>query len=94
MVGAKARELYAKQAKDRQKQHGGTAPGKKKTLPATLPGLIAGDTRDRAGKAVGVSGKSGSVEQPLRQAERQYAKCERMGLLGVEALEQLTNPLH
>lgn len=57
MVAARAREFYDKAAKERQKSHGNTAPGKGKTLPENLPELNA-DARDAAGKAVGVSGKS------------------------------------
>jgi len=56
MVAARAREIYDRQAKERQKNHGGTAPGKK-SLPVNLPEL-KGDARDHAAKAVGVSGKT------------------------------------
>ena len=57
MVGARVRKIYDKQAKERQKEHGSTAPGKRKTLPESLP-EVKGDARDQAGKVVGVSGKS------------------------------------
>lgn len=56
LVGAASREWYDRQAKERQKDHGKTAPGKGKTLPANLP-EVNGDARDQAAKAVGVSGK-------------------------------------
>jgi hypothetical protein len=52
MVGARARECYDRQAKERQR--GG--PGGKK-LPANLP-EAKGDARDQVGKTIGVSGKS------------------------------------
>jgi len=57
-VAARAREFYDKAAKERQKQHGGTAPGRKMegTLPVSLPEVKRSDARDAAGKAVGVSG--------------------------------------
>lgn len=58
MVGARAREYYDAQAKERQKAHGNTAPGKAKSLPVNLPEVKNGDARDHAAKAVGVSGKS------------------------------------
>lgn len=58
MVGARARDYYDRQAKERQKEHGKTAPGKSKSLPVSLPEVISGDARDHAAKAVGVSGKS------------------------------------
>ena len=57
MVGARARGMYDKQAKERQKDHGKTAPGKK-SLPVNFPEVIRGDARDAVGKAVGVSGRS------------------------------------
>jgi len=53
MVGARAREIYDKQAKERQKLSGGQGI----KGPVNLPDL-KGDSRDLAGKAVGVSGKS------------------------------------
>ena len=56
MVGARARSIYDRQAKERQVQHGGTAPGK--SLMENLPEVIHATARDAAGKAVGVSGKS------------------------------------
>jgi hypothetical protein len=58
MVGARAREIYDRGAKERQKAHGETAPGKKRTLPATSPEVLHGESREAAGRAVGVGGKS------------------------------------
>lgn len=60
MVAARARDIYDREAKDRQREHGGTAPGRKtdKTLVENLPQLNEGKSRDQAGKAVGVSGRS------------------------------------
>jgi hypothetical protein len=49
---------YAAEAKDRQRRHGGTAPGKKKTLPANLPEVSRGDSRDKLGKLAGVCGRT------------------------------------
>lgn len=60
MVAARAREVYDAAAKERMKegqQSGGR--GHKKNSPENLPeSLDNGDARDKAGKAVGVSGKS------------------------------------
>jgi hypothetical protein len=55
MVGARAREIYDRQAKERQKVRKGNQPG---ASPANLPDLKTGDARDQVGKTVGVSGKS------------------------------------
>jgi hypothetical protein len=58
MVGAKTIEMYAKRAKERQKQ-GGKNSGKVRNneVPVKVPELQKGDARDQAGAAVGVSGK-------------------------------------
>jgi len=53
MVAARARELYDQQAKERQREHGKTAPGKN-----TSGKFTGSDARDAAGKAVGVSGRT------------------------------------
>jgi general stress protein YciG len=65
MVGQRARELYANEAKKRMqeagsrggKSSGATRRGETKGL-VNLPDPSAGNARDQAGKAVGVSGKS------------------------------------
>lgn len=58
MVGARAREWYDRQAKERQKASGGDRKSNKSVM-ANLPQPIdAGTARDHAAKAVGVSGKS------------------------------------
>ena len=44
--------VYRDEAKGRQKDHGGTAPGK--SLPVKLPEVKNSDARDAAGKAAGV----------------------------------------
>jgi hypothetical protein len=54
VVGAKARELFDKLAKERHAALSGR-PSKDKP-PITLPEVSRGDARDAAGKAVGVSG--------------------------------------
>lgn len=54
MVGARVREIYDKQAKERQKVRKGDQPG---ATVENLPQLQNGKARDLAGKAVGVSGK-------------------------------------
>lgn len=55
MAAARAKEIYAKEAKKRQ-GHGKTAPGK--SLPVNSPEALKNDARDQAGKAFGVSGFS------------------------------------
>ena len=51
MVGGRAKALYEKQAKERQKR-------KPESVPVNCPEQKSkGDARDKAGEAVGVSGK-------------------------------------
>jgi len=52
----KMKPIFERQAKKRQQDHAGTAPGKSKTLPIILPEVFKGDTRDQLGAAIGVSG--------------------------------------
>jgi hypothetical protein len=55
---AKAKEQYAKEAKER-KRAAGEKHGRGQKVPVNLPGANdAGDARDKAGEALGVSGKS------------------------------------
>ncbi|WP_145090312.1 hypothetical protein [Rosistilla carotiformis] len=51
----RARDLYDQRAKERQRDHAGTAPGKK-TLEEDLPQVNA-RARDEVGKVFGVSGR-------------------------------------
>jgi hypothetical protein len=64
-IGAEAQPLFADEAKQRQREHGGTSPGKGKqtlpkvsaeVIPSDFPNDLKGDSRDLAAKAVGVSG--------------------------------------
>jgi hypothetical protein len=64
MVAARAKDLYAKQAKERQKEgqkRGGkaSAAGRRgeADIVEKLPPSTAGKARDKAGEAVGISGK-------------------------------------
>lgn len=56
LIGARIKEEYAKLAKERQREHGGTAPGKNTCGKSATSD--SGKARDQAGAAVGVSGKT------------------------------------
>lgn len=56
MVGARAREIYDRQAKERQRVGQERGRAAQKGIPVTLPETKSADSRDLAGKAVGVSG--------------------------------------
>ena len=47
MVGARRKEIYANRAKERQKKHGGTAPGKKKNTGGNDATTDTGKARDK-----------------------------------------------
>jgi ParB-like chromosome segregation protein Spo0J len=59
MVGARVKEMYNRQAKERQREAGKTHGRGKEKVPVNLPEPIGtGDARDQAARAVGVSGKT------------------------------------
>ena len=64
MIGDRIRDAYDREAKERQKVRKGNQPG---ATPAKLPDLRFADSRDAAGKAVGVSGKSIDQARRIRQ---------------------------
>lgn len=79
MAGAKLKAWHAVRAKERQ-AHGQTAPGK--TLPEDLPEASAGDARDHAAKAVGVSGKLiDQAESVMRRAVPEVARLVEGGAM-------------
>ncbi len=82
MVGARAREFYDRQTKERQKEAGKTHG--RGRVPANLPEPIHADARDQAGKAVGVSGKTiDYATKVLREAERELVKAVDEGRVSV-----------
>ena len=81
MVAARARGMYNTAAKERQKQHGNTAPGKGKNTSGKLAGS---DSRDAAGKAVGVSGTSVDyATKVLRKGTPELVKAVDDGRMAV-----------
>lgn len=60
-------QKFQEEAKERQKEHAGTAPGKSKTLRETLPEVKKGQARDKAGETLGVSGKLVADAQKIKE---------------------------
>jgi hypothetical protein len=94
MVGARARDVYDKQAKERQqegRESGGR--GNKKNLVANLPpSLDSGKARDRVAKTVGVSGKSiDYASKVLKNAIPEVVKAVDAGRMAVSTA-LLSNP--
>src|SRR5690606_17768097 len=83
-------KFYDAEAKERQREHGDTAPGKPKSVVENLP-PVNGKARDQAGKAVGVSGKSidhatkvrrgGTIVPTLGNPRTDLTKTTRSGIL-------------
>jgi len=92
MVGEKAKGLYAKQAKERQKEAGKTHGKGQPKLPVELPEAKGFDARDAAGKAVGVSGKlidhAGKVR---KKGVPELAKAVEEGRLSVTAAADIAD---
>ena len=76
MVAARTKDYYAKQAKERQKEHGGTAPGKTKNTSCKIAlSDSSGTASDQAGEAVGVS--DWSVDSNLSISRRWECKSAK-----------------
>ena len=90
MIAAKAKDLYEKEARERQKVRKGNQPG---ASPVTLPELNKGDSRDKAGKAVGVSGSL--VDRGAKVLEKgtpELAKAVEDGRMSVTTAAKLAFP--
>jgi hypothetical protein len=57
-MGGRLEEFEEREAKKRQKEHGGTAPGRPKDTSGKLPEVSTGRTRDKVAAAIGMSGKT------------------------------------
>ena len=69
MVAARVREMYDREAKERQKEAGKQHGRGMEKVPVKVPGPIPNDSRDAAGKAVGVNGKYVDHATKVGQAE-------------------------
>jgi ParB-like chromosome segregation protein Spo0J len=90
MVGARAREWYDQQAKERQRASGGDRRSGK-SVPVTVPEPIKADARDQAGKAVGVSGKLiDYATKVLNSAIPEVVKAVDEGRMSARTAAELT----
>jgi hypothetical protein len=78
-IGAKFLPRLAEEAKKRQQDHRGTAPGKPaRTLMVTLPEVISGPSRDLAAEAVQVSASSIQRARYVKQADLEaFSRLEK-----------------
>jgi len=70
---------FAKEAKKRQREHGGTAPGRK-TLVANVPQV---KSRDKAASAVGVSGKLVTAAKAIKKADPERFEKVKQGKMSI-----------
>lgn len=85
-LGQAIEALERPQAKQRQCEHGGTAPGRKKNNSGKLPGVSSGGrTRDKVALAVGMSGRT--YEKTKAVVEAAEENPERYGPL-VEQMDK------
>jgi len=66
-IGANAYDLYEKEAKKRQKDAGKSHGKGQPKVKETVPEPISGQARDKAGKAVGVSGKTIDMARKVKE---------------------------
>lgn len=73
----KLKELEGPAAKERQKSHGGTAPGKAKNTCGNISTSVNGPTRDKIGRAYGVSGRQ--AEKMMKVLEAAESEPDKQG---------------
>lgn len=83
-IAAEMVPMLREEAKERQREHGRTAPGRSKTLPADTP-EVKGDVRDIAAKAVGVGGKTVQLAMNVRNSNPDTFEKVKRGELTVNA---------
>jgi len=69
----------SKAAKERQREHGGTAPGQKKNTSGENAGSDSGDSRDQAAALVGVGANYVSAAKKLKDEEPEAFETVRDG---------------
>ena len=107
MVGARAREIYDREAKERQHegQKSGGRGNTKNSVENLPPSFSTGKARDAVGKAIGVSGKSiDHATRVLNQAVPEVVKAVDEGRMAVSTaailaaepedkqMEEISNP--
>jgi protein gp37/ParB-like chromosome segregation protein Spo0J len=80
---------YGKAAKEAQREHGGTAPGRPATLPAGRPEVSRDrESRQRAAKAVGASGRSVSKAKAVQRDAPDLAAEVKAGRKTLDAADK------
>lgn len=85
MFAAAWKEHEAAKAKERQREHGDTAPGRRKNTSGNISGSDAGDSRDKAADRVGVSGRSVDKAVAVKEWAPDLASDVQSGSVTLEA---------
>jgi site-specific DNA-methyltransferase (adenine-specific) len=83
-LGLEVEPYFAAEAKRRQQEHGGTAPGRKSVV-EKVPQV---KSRDRAASAVGVSGKTLSKAKAIREKSPERFEKVKAGKMSVAKAEK------
>ncbi len=92
MLAARLKDVFAHAAKDRQKQHGGTAPGRPKdeTLVSDLTQVNAGRAREQAAAAMNVSsGLVHAAEKVISDGTESLQQAVMGGQVSVSAAAEV-----
>jgi ParB family chromosome partitioning protein len=76
-LGKRLEALERPAAKDRQREHGGTAPGREANTAGKFPEVLPGRTRDKVAETMGVSGRT--YEKMVEVTEAAEKNPERFG---------------
>ncbi len=79
------------EAKERQKEHGDTAPGRSKTLTAKLPEVKKGEAREQAGQMVGVGARYVSDAKRIKEQAPEVFEQVQKGELTLQQAKQISS---
>lgn len=88
MAAAELEPFYAAAAKERQREHGGTAPGRPSETLMPDPAEVKGKARDQAAKAVGARAQGVSQAKALKKDAPDLAEKVKTGELALDAADK------
>jgi protein gp37 len=89
-IARRLKPFYAAQAKERQQEHGGTAPGRPKNTSGKNSGS---DSRDAAGAAVGVNGRYVDMAEQVASASPELAEDVLQGRVKIQEAFKQVKPI-
>jgi len=85
-LGTQYEEIEKVKAKQRQKEHGGTAPGKEKDTSGNISQSDTGRARDKVGEKIGVSGKLYDMGKTVMEENPEDFKRAEAGEVSISKL--------